>query len=221
LVALMSAQVAVAVRAIPGQDEVQDDAPWFYHGLEGPRYQVVEAKEGYEIRNYPATFWAATEIKGKSLDNAGNEGFMRLFKYISGANEDKAKIDMTVPVLVTVKPGDGPFCKEDFVYHFFMPELDGKAPPAPTNDEVFLTELPAFTVAVGSYSGWSNEKKVIETGRALFETLASDGVDFVKDEYFTAGYDSPFRLIDRHNEVWVELASNATTADALFVSSSG
>ena len=45
----------------------------------------------------------------------------RLFKYISGANEDEQKIEMTAPVVTRVIAGDGPFCKSLFSVHFFVP----------------------------------------------------------------------------------------------------
>jgi len=32
---------------------------------------------------------------------------------------------------------------------------------------------------------------------------------FNSDMFYTAGYDSPFRLIDRHNEVWVSIQDDA------------
>ena len=51
----------------------------------------------------------------------GVAGVQRLFKYISGANEDEQKIEMTAPVVTRVIAGDGPFCKSLFSVHFFVP----------------------------------------------------------------------------------------------------
>ena len=45
----------------------------------------------------------------------------RLFKYISGSNEGKTKIDMTSPVTVQTSPGQGPACESDFMVSFFLP----------------------------------------------------------------------------------------------------
>merc|ERR1712151_393598 len=73
------------------------------------------------VRRYPRSFWTATTVTGKNMDKAGSEAFMRLFRYISGDNELKQKIEMTVPVLASVIPGAGPFCEETFTYHFYLP----------------------------------------------------------------------------------------------------
>merc|ERR1712149_90233 len=120
-----------------------------------------------------------------------------------GTNE--AQVEMTVPVLASVQPGQGPFCKENFTYHFYLPREFQKDPPKPTDPRVTNVEVDALNVAVLSYPGWSNENKVISHGKELFEFLKQDNVTYTSENYFTAGYDSPFRLTDRHNEVWVQV----------------
>ena len=50
---------------------------------------------------------------------------------------------------------------------------------------------------------------VIENGRELFQELKAAKVPYDAEMFYTAGYDSPFRLTDRHNEVWVKLESTA------------
>merc|ERR1711871_215081 len=184
--------------------------PWFYHGLEGPAFTTESnSTSGYEVRRYPRSFWTATTVTGKNMDKAGSEAFMRLFKYISGDNELKQKIEMTVPVLASVIPGQGPFCEENFTYHFYLPKKFQSNPPKPSDPRVTNVALPALDVAVISYPGWSNEKAVIENGRELFQELKAAKVPYDAEMFYTAGYDSPFRLTDRHNEVWVKLESTA------------
>ena len=73
--------------------------------------------------------------------------------------------------------------------------------PTPSNEAVFLSQAPAFEAYVASYSGWNSDKKFTKVASELFEELRSAGVDVREDMYYTAGYDSPFRLINRHNEV--------------------
>lgn len=37
----------------------------------------------------------------------------------------------------------------------------------------------------------------------LLESLQRDGVQYVDKPFYAAGYDSPFKLTNRRNEVWV------------------
>ncbi|QDZ21613.1 SOUL heme-binding protein [Chloropicon primus] len=178
--------------------------PWFYHGLEGPAFTEKNAS-GIEVRAYPESYWTATTVTGENMDKALSEGFMRLFRYISGENEEKQKVPMTVPVMTTVTPGAGPFCEENFTIHFYVPKEFQDNPPKPSDPRVENVVLPPVTVAVASYPGWNDEKEVISNGKALFQALRSANIPFDAETFFTAGYDSPFRLIDRHNEVWVKL----------------
>ena len=48
-----------------------------------------------ERRIYSATKWVSKRVKGISYDKAVYDGFMSLFRYISGANEHETKIPMT------------------------------------------------------------------------------------------------------------------------------
>merc|ERR1712060_76545 len=196
---MMTFRGSLGLVAIFGLFSMAAASPWFYHGLEGPSFtEKNQTSSGLEIRSYPESYWTATTVTGKNMDSAESEAFMRLFRYISGDNERNEKIEMTVPVLASVVPGQGPFCEENFTYHFYLPREFQQDPPKPTDDRVVNMKLPALNVAVSSYSGWSNEQAVITNGRALFETLREKNVAFNSDMFYTAGYDSPFRLIDRH-----------------------
>ena len=73
--------------------------------------------------------------------------------------------------------------------------------PQPSNEAVFLSRSAAFTAYVTSYSGWNSEKKFTQAAAKLFEELETAGEPVREDLYYTAGYDSPFRLTHRHNEV--------------------
>lgn len=44
-----------------------------------------------------------------------------------------------------------------------------------------------------------------EAGNAL-KLLDGAGLSYNAATFFSAGYDSPFRLLNRHNEVWIPAA---------------
>ena len=58
-----------------------------------------------------------------------------------------------------------------------------------------------MTVFVASFGGWMTQEKIQEHGVALGKALQDAGIAFDDSQMFTAGYDSPFRLLGRHNEI--------------------
>lgn len=166
-----------------------------------------------ELRAYGANLWSSTMVNSTSLDDAMTTGFSRLFAYISGGNKDSAKIDMTSPVLVKVVPGSGPNCASTFTVSFFVPESyqNAAGPPLPTNNLVFIQTIPALNVVVREFSGMAQQQDIISQAAQLEASVsnstlvaAADG-----DNWWFAGYDPPFRLSNRHNEVWIAVSPKA------------
>ena len=196
-----------------GGDESADDdkPPWFCHGIDCPQFKTLNHTKEYDTRAYPAGLkWTSTIVTGLEYDAGVSAGFRRLFAYISGANEAQVKVPMTAPVRVRVTPGAGPFCKSNFTVSFFVPFVKGEPgtqidAPKPTDPEVFEeTDLPALTVYARSFPGWADEKTLLAESQTLGAALHRDGKGGggEKSSFFFAGYDSPFRVFGRHNEVW-------------------
>lgn len=138
------------------------------------------------------------------FENAERTGFERLFAYISGANEEKVKIEMTVPVAIKIKAGPGPFCASNFTENFFVPFKYQTNPPKPTG-KVYITTFPKHCQYVTSYPGYSNTTLIQENVARLVKALDAKGLGdtYYTTYYFFAGYDSPFELFNRHNEIWL------------------
>jgi hypothetical protein len=81
--------------------------------------------------------------------------------------------------------------------------VQGK-PPLPTSADLFIENVPETSYFVTSYGGFTREREIVRRARELLEAVQAAGYSFVSDHFFSAGYDSPFRLIGRHNEIWVE-----------------
>lgn len=217
--------------------------PWFCHGIDCPIFQTVGHTKAYDARVYPAGLkWTTTIVTGLEYDAAVSAGFMRLFRYISGDNAEGAKVPMTAPVRVRLTPGAGPFCESNFTVSFFVPFVKGQPgtqidPPQPADPEVFSETDPAgFTAYVRGFSGYADEKKLLAEAAALAAALERDGKGAgagsgaagegnggrgERDHFFFAGYDSPFRILGRHNEVWYvddkeayQMATTTTTTTA-------
>ena len=129
---------------------------------------------------------------------------MRLFRYIQGANADKKNISMTTPVAFQVQRERGKLAR-NITVNFFVPFALQAKPIAPSNPDVFIRTVPSLCVYVKSFSGFVHKPADILTQSAeLSRALADDGLGatYDKDAMVYCGYDSPFRRVNRHNEIW-------------------
>ncbi|XP_069552685.1 heme-binding protein 2 [Brachyistius frenatus] len=177
----------------------------FSTSLQNPKFTAEEKKEGqdYEVRTYHATNWVSTSLSGTQWDAASNAGFRKLFSYIQGNNHNKVKVEMTAPVSCRVEPAAGPACESQFTVSFYIPEEHQASPPEPSDPQVFLEHRKEFTAYVRTFGGFANENTKREELLKLLESLKRDGVPFIDKPFYSAGYDSPFKLTNRRNEVWV------------------
>ncbi|XP_075453938.1 heme-binding protein 2 isoform X1 [Ascaphus truei] len=113
----------------------------------------------------------------------------------------KVKIEMTAPVTTYVTPGAGPSCESTITVSFFVPPEQQADPPKPSENNICIEERAQTTVYVRSFGGFTNAAKNQEQLLQLSESLKRDGKLFDENVYYTAGYDSPFKLFNRHNEI--------------------
>ncbi|MFN7874720.1 MAG: SOUL family heme-binding protein [Pirellula sp.] len=171
---------------------------------ESAEYKVVESDGKFEVREYPDLMLVATTTK---LDSQGRDGsFMKLFRYISGANESDKKISMTTPVFMEND-------KEESAVQmgFVMPkDIAMEGVPAPTGDDVDVRKRVGGRFAVLRFSGQLTTKSAKESETRLRTWMATKGL--VADDsgessgVETAGYDPPFTPGPlRRNEVLIRL----------------
>lgn len=173
-------------------------------GLQKPEYvvaQKLESPNNYEVRTYSPSKWVCTTVLSISHKEAVSKGFRSLFKYISGENTDKTKVEMTAPVTTKVVPGEGPNCESSFTIAFYLPSEHQENPPQPSNPDVFFEDRPELSIYARTFGGFADDDKWISEGAALAESIG-DETKFDSAYFYTAGYDAPFKLINRTNEVW-------------------
>ncbi|XP_071535629.1 heme-binding protein 2-like [Panulirus ornatus] len=166
-------------------------------------YTVVAEKDGYEERLYPARKWACTTMKGTSQQALVSPMFRALFNYISGKNDPNIRIDMTSPVTTYVEPGAGPTCESSFTMAFLVPEQHQENPPLPLDKNIFIEDRQELTILTRRFGGYTSEEVITKEGKELGEMIRKDcetGVNF--DQYYIVGYDPPFKLFGRRNEIW-------------------
>ncbi|MBN3320328.1 HEBP2 protein, partial [Atractosteus spatula] len=140
-----------------------------------------------------------TDVEG-NYKSAVNKGFMRLFYYIGGNNEAGIKIPMTAPVAVVVHPSTIDGNLKNISVSFFVPAKS--IPPKPKDLTIHELNLTGSTVYVRSFGGFALESDWTDNAQALEADLKAAGISYDPVSYVAAGYDSPFRLFNRHNEVW-------------------
>lgn len=178
-------------------------------GYESAEYEVVESDGAIEIREYPDLTLAATDSE---MDAQGRDGsFMRLFRYISGANEAEQEIAMTTPVFMEGETG-----KSDRSMGFVLPkEVAAKGAPVPKREDVKLRKRKGGRFAVIRFSGRLDSKLAKEQEAKLRVWIESRGLEG-HDSAEAAGYDPPFTPPPiRRNEILIRLKeSSENAADA-------
>ena len=178
---------------------------------EEAKYAVLEKDGHFELRQYEPCIVAETIVEG-DFDEVGNEGFRRLFRYISGDNQTKLPISMTSPVTQEMRsekismtaPVTQQKTGNDWNITFVMPaEYRMDTLPIPTDARITLRAIPARLVAAITYSGtWS--KSHYEKHKALLDKMMSKRKLKAAGEYIYARYNPPFTpWFMRRNEVLV------------------
>jgi hypothetical protein len=170
---------------------------------ETAEYKVIDSDGNFEVREYPELMLVATTTK---LDAQGRDGsFMKLFRYISGANEAEQKISMTTPVFMANKAADS-----EVQMGFVMPkEVAIKGIPKPTGEQVDVRKRAAGRFAVVRFPGQLTSELAKESEAKLRAWMESKGLvadDSKEGGVETAGYDPPFTPGPlRRNEVLIRL----------------
>lgn len=166
-------------------------------GTETPKYKVLKTIEDVEIRLYPNMIVAKTALSGNSFDKQGSDGFRTIAGYIFGGNDKSQKIAMTSPVVMSI--GDSA------TMYFVMPKSYKQSElPTPNSSQVKIMEESAKTLAVITYGGFSSDEK-IENYRAKLGSILSKNDIKTKGDYMFMGYNAPWDVIDRKNEVAIEV----------------
>ena len=155
---------------------------------EEANYETISENKNYEIRKYFDRLVIET-------DSTEGNGFRKLFNYISGNNEGKKEIKMTVPVTQENKGGN-------IKMQFYLPSKFNKDnAPKPSNPEIKVLNIKGGYYAVIKYSGRSSDKNFIKNKNILEKELKKDDI-IILSPPIRASYNSPFTLpILKRNEV--------------------
>ncbi|XP_054634623.1 uncharacterized protein soul5l isoform X2 [Dunckerocampus dactyliophorus] len=166
------------------------------------QFEMVCRTDEYEVRHYSPTRWVSTDAEAYFMGVGAAMAFRRLFQYITGANEAGVQMEMTAPVLVKIPEETKMWEPAVYTLNFPLPAAYQDKPPAPTNDKLYFTEMPEMDVYVRSYGGWMLSVTSRLHAHLLTRELGRVGAPYNHSYHYGVGYDSPLKLLNRHNEVW-------------------
>jgi len=178
---------------------------------EEAKFAVLKKDGAFELRRYDAQIVAETLVAGE-FKEVGNEGFRRLFRYISGGNRTQQSISMTAPV--TQEGGSekiamtAPVSQEksggEWRITFLMPSSHTlQTLPEPLDPKVQIKEVPGRYLAAVTYSGTWSQTRYEEHKALLVEWMATQGLKPTGDPVW-ARYNPPFTpWFLRKNEILI------------------
>jgi effector-binding domain-containing protein len=179
--------------------------------VEEVKYRVLESSGDFELRQYESSLGAETTVEG-DFHEVGNEGFRRLFDYISGKNRKKESIPMTAPVsqeassekIAMTAPVNQEKVGGAWRITFLMPSaLTMETLPEPLDSRVKLVKIPGRLMAALSYSGTWSRERYEDKEKRLKELIRQRGLKIEGEPVF-ARYNPPFMpWFLRRNEVLI------------------
>jgi hypothetical protein len=166
--------------------------------VEHQEYALVQKFPGFEVRYYPPAVMAKVYSEVKTYKEIGSPGFRTLAGYIFGGNSTGEKIAMTAPVYIDLE-------EKGSSMSFVMPsEYSLIDLPVPGNPAVHIEPVDPVYVAVITFGGYANDNIIKEQSLKL-EKLLKDNNIRQKGNFRYMGYNSPYKIWNRRNEIAAEI----------------
>jgi len=179
--------------------------PGEVHNNEIAPYNVLEKFEGYELIEWPEQKWISTKVTAPK-NTKNNSMFMKLFGYIDGKNSRGDKISMTVPVMTSNQKEEDDMKRE---MQFFIPLKFQENPPDPNDSDISVVTRPPMIMYSKFLSGFPNFEEEAKTFQGELEKNGHTDADF--SVFYSAGWDAPFKLLNRRNEIMFRKSESATS----------
>ena len=167
--------------------------------IETPKYKVLKKYPRFEFRQYESMMLATTNLGVASFDEKSSEGFRTIASYIFGKNKSNEKIAMTAPVIY--------HADSISTLSFVVPRSKTQeSMPVPIDQNLtFVVQAPKL-LAVLDFGGFINNEKLAARMAELKKAVLKEGFQ-IKGQGYYFGYNPPWQLIGRKNEVAFELES--------------
>jgi hypothetical protein len=165
---------------------------------EEQKYIVIHKDKDFEIRFYPSTTVATISSNAKTYKELSGPGFRKLAGYIFGGNETGSSISMTAPVHMDISDSASSMS-------FVMPSsYTPENLPKPNDPGVLIQKTADEYVAVIRFGGYTSDKDLAYYSGKLYDILKEKGITSYGHARFL-GYNPPFQLINRRNEIIVSV----------------
>ena len=160
-------------------------------------YTLTTVVGEIEIRDYQARLFTNVPLSNQGYKQNASIGFSKLGGYIFGANQRNQKIAMTSPVSMSLG--------EDASMQFMVPAaISEDELPKPNQADITFKQEPQKSMAVITFSGWASDATIKEHKDALIAVLKANGIQH-SNQFYCFGYNPPYDLFFRKNEIAVEL----------------
>jgi hypothetical protein len=160
-------------------------------------YTLTTVVGEIEIRDYQARLFTNVPLTNEGYKQNASNGFSKLGGYIFGGNQGNQKIAMTSPVSMSLG--------EDASMQFMVPAaISEDELPKPNQADITFKQEPQKSMAVITFSGWASDTTIKEHKDALIAVLKANGIQH-SNQFYCFGYNPPYDLFFRKNEIAVEL----------------
>ena len=159
------------------------------------KYQVLKSYGNVEIRKYEPAIFSSVMLGKNSYREISGKGI--LAGYIFGGNEKKENISMTSPV--TMELGDSTKMKFMVPKGYTMNSL-----PEPNDKRIIFEQQNEKIIAAIQFDGWADNDKIEYYTEQLKSSLAKEHISHT-NKFSYLGYNPPYEVINRRNEIIVEL----------------
>jgi hypothetical protein len=150
-----------------------------------------------KLGKYEPAIFSSVKLNAKSYKETSYKGFRILANYIFGENDRNEKIAMTSPV--TMQIGDSSKMM------FMVPKgYEVENLPDPKNKNIVFEKQEEKIMAAIQFGGWANDEKIEYYKNLLAKELDKQNIAY-SNTFCFLGYNPPYDLVDRRNEVVVEL----------------
>lgn len=164
-------------------------------------YTVLKTEGEIEIRLYPSVTMATIQSTAKNYRDLSGNGFRKIAGYIFGNNASGEKIAMTTPVHMDFQESGSSMA-------FVMPSgYDETNLPKPNDPAVKIKKTEVEYAAALRFGGFASDEAIEKNTQKLDELLRQKGIK-TKGHFRFLGYNPPYQLVGRRNEIIVSIEWN-------------